>query len=143
MTDTTIQNNNSQNASKVVEKAEQLKIVAGKKHTIDATNKKIGRLATEIAVLLMGKNTASFAKNEVVDIEVEVVNASKMAITHKKKEETKHARYSGYPGGLRMESMKNIIEKKGYREVLKEAVYGMLPINKLRTKRIKLLTISE
>ncbi len=113
------------------------------KHTIDATNRKVGRLATEIAVLLMGKNTASFAKNEVADIEVFVVNASKMAITHKKKEEDVHARYSGYPGGLRMEPMKYIIEKKGYREVLKEAVYGMLPINKLRTKRIKLLTISE
>lgn len=115
----------------------------GMKHTIDATNQKMGRLASKIASMLLGKTTPEFKRNEVAEISVEVVNASKMNIAPKKKEQTIYNRYSGYPGGLRHESMRQIIDKKGYRAILQEAVYGMLPGNKLRTGRMKRLTISE
>ena len=115
----------------------------GMKHTIDATNQKMGRLASKIAAMLLGKTTPAFKRNEVAEISVEVLNASKMSIAPKKKEDTIYNRYSGYPGGLRHESMKQIIEKKGYGAILQEAVYGMLPGNKLRGERMKRLTISE
>ncbi|MEY4602073.1 MAG: hypothetical protein RL292_14, partial [Candidatus Parcubacteria bacterium] len=58
------------------------------KYTLDAENKKLGRLATEIAVLLMGKNKIDFARNVMPDAQVDVKNASKMSITDKKAEST-------------------------------------------------------
>lgn len=113
------------------------------KHTIDATNKKLGRVSTEIAVLLMGKNTPEFARNVVPNVEVVVTNASKINIDTNKKETAAYKWYSGYPGGLRDEKLKDALAKKGYGEVLRRTVHGMLPSNKLRAKMIKNLTISE
>lgn len=112
-------------------------------HTINAENKKLGRLATEIAVLLMGKNRTDFARNKAPQVQVNVINASKIKIEEKKREQKTYAKYSGYPGGLRFEKMDDVIAKKGYAEVLKRAVYGMLPTNKLRAQMIKRLKISE
>ena len=113
------------------------------KYTIDAKNKKLGRLATEIAVLLMGKNRPDFRKERVADAEVEVVNASKMDIDEKKLTTKKYVRYTGYPGGIKTEQMSNIVNRKGYKDVFKTAVYGMLPKNKLRAKMIKNLEVKE
>ncbi len=72
-----------------------------------------------------------------------VSNASKMAISEKKMAEKKYSQFSGYPGGLKMVSMPRMIEKKGYGEVLRNAVYGMIPANKLRKQIMKNLIISE
>lgn len=112
------------------------------KYTLDAENKKIGRVATQAAVLLMGKNTAGFAKNSVPDVTVEIKNASKASIDGKKLTQKTYSRYSGYPGGLKQPSMEKVIAKKGYGELFREAISGMLPKNKLRNKMMKNLIIN-
>ena len=113
------------------------------KFVIDAQNKKLGRLATEVAVLLMGKNTIGFAKNKVPDTTVEVKNLSKLSIASKKRESTTYKRYSGYPGGLREETLDNLSKRLGYGEVFRKTVLGMLPKNKLRAIMIKNLVVKE
>lgn len=113
------------------------------KHTIDATNKKLGRVASEAAAYLMGKNTTSFVRNKVSEIQVNITNTSKAAISDKKRDTKKYKRFSGYPSGLKIETMGKIITKAGYSEIFKKAVYNMLPSNKLRAKRMKNLIITE
>lgn len=113
------------------------------KHTLDAQNRSIGRVATEAAVLLMGKNTTTFVKNAIPDITVEIKNASKAKITGSKMSQKTYSRYSGYPGGLRQPTMTQVIAKKGYSQLIKEAISGMLPKNKLRTKMLNNVKISE
>lgn len=112
-------------------------------HTIDATGKVPGRIATEVAVLLMGKNRTDFAKNRIPEVEVEVVEASKMKLDQKKLKDKAYKRYSGYPGGLKTESMERVIENKGASEVLRRAIHGMLPKNKLRPRMMKNLKIKD
>ena len=113
------------------------------KYTLDAENKRIGRIATQASVYLMGKNLATFKRNSIPEVKVEIKNTSKAVIDEKKFGQKKYSRYSGYPGGLRQPTMKQVIEKKGYSELFKEAVLGMLPKNKLRTKMMNNLTITE
>jgi len=112
-------------------------------HIIDASGKRLGRIATEVARILIGKNRLDSLPNIVSPVKVTVQNTGKLLITEKKRKETVYTRYSGYPGGLTKYTMQKIIDKKGYREVLRKAVYGMLPSNRLRAKRMKNLTISE
>ena len=111
------------------------------KQTIDATGRKPGRLATELAVLLMGKNRPDFAKNRIPEIEVEVTNANAMSFNSNKLVDKVYATHSGYPGALKLQSMEKMIESKGGKEVLRMAVLGMLPKNKLRPQMMKNLTI--
>lgn len=111
--------------------------------TIDATGKKVGRLATEVAMLLRGKAKTSFATNLMPTEKVVVTNASKISITEKKMKGKEHEMYSGYPGGLKFRTAENTVSKKGYSQVLKQAVRGMLPKNKLRSRMLLNLTISE
>ena len=113
------------------------------KYTLDAENKKIGRVATQAAVYLQGKNTPEFAKNKIPSITVEIINVSKASIDEKKKGEKTYSIYSGYPGGLRQPTMKQVIAKKGHTEIFKDAVSGMLPKNKLRQKMMNNLIITE
>ena len=113
------------------------------KHTLDATSKRMGRLATQIAVLLMGKNRADFAKNKIPEIKVEVINASKLWIDAKKKKDKTYVSHSGYPGSLKTISMQQVINAKGEKDVLRRAVLGMLPKNKLRPQMIKNLIIKD
>jgi len=113
------------------------------KYAIDAKGKVPGRVATEIAVLLMGKNRTDFSRNKIPDVEVEVTNAGAMKLDQKKLRDKRYARHSLYPGGLTLESMAHVVEKKGAREVLRKAVYGMLPKNKLRPRMMKNLKIHE
>lgn len=113
------------------------------KHTIDATGKVPGRVATEVAVFLMGKNRTDYARNKLPDVEVEVVEASKMKLDPKKLVSKTYARHSGYPGGLKTETQEEVVNKKGAREVLRRAVNGMLPKNKLRARMMKRLTIKD
>ncbi|MFA6095481.1 MAG: 50S ribosomal protein L13 [Candidatus Paceibacterota bacterium] len=114
-----------------------------KTHTIDAQGKKIGRLASEAAKILMGKTSVDYAPNKVADVKVVVTNASKLDISVKKKGEKEYTRYSGHPGGLFTRTLGNMIEKNGYGEVVRIAVMGMLPKNKLQAKMIKNLTVTE
>ncbi|HVT74814.1 MAG TPA: 50S ribosomal protein L13 [Candidatus Paceibacterota bacterium] len=112
-------------------------------HTIDAQAKKIGRISSEAAKILMGKNSTAYAPNVIADVEVKIVNASKADVSTKKKEEKVYRRYTGYPGGLIDTTLKRMIEKKGYGEAFRIAIKGMLPKNKLTPRIMKNLTITE
>ncbi len=113
------------------------------KYTIDAKGQKPGRVATQVAVLLMGKNRTDFAKNTIPAVEVEVLSAGAMSLDAKKLKDKQYARHSLYPGGLTLESMQRVVDQKGAREVLRRAIYGMLPKNKLRPRMMKNLKIKE
>ena len=110
------------------------------KHTIDATNVPLGRIATQAAALLNGKNTVTFVKNKIAEVEVSVVNASKLKVTGKKMKESVHKRYSGYPGGFKSETLSELRNRKP-EEIIKHAVKGMLPQNKLRDRMLDRLKI--
>lgn len=112
-------------------------------HTIDAKGRALGRVASEAAALLNGKSSVTFTKNRIADVSVKIINASQVKVTGSKLSESVHKSYSGYPGGLKQMPLKYVAEKKGYKELLKHAVYGMLPKNKLQDIRIKNLTIEE
>jgi len=112
-------------------------------YEIDAQNKKLGRLASEAATVLMGKNRTDFVRNAIPSVKVKITNASKISTTNKKMESKIYKSYSGYPGGLKERSMKKIVSDKGMKEVLRMAIRGMLPKNKLRDRMMKNLIITE
>lgn len=114
-----------------------------KKVTIDAKDKKPGRLATEVAVILMGKDNVDFAKNRIPEVEVEVTNANLMSFDLNKLRDKTYASHSGYPGSLKLASMQEVLDKKGGKEVLRRAISGMLPKNKLRPRMLKNLKIHD
>lgn len=111
-------------------------------YVIDATGKRLGRVATEAASVLVGKNSPNFAKNMIAEVTVKIENASKMDIPENKKENT-YQSYSGYPGGLRSETLDHLGKRLGYSEVLRRTISGMLPKNKLRKPTLHKLVISE
>lgn len=113
-------------------------------HVVDAKGKSIGRVATQVAVLLLGKNTPATAKkNTVTQSRVRVINVSSLRMNEKKEVQKTYHRHSGYPGGVRTPTLKHIIDTRGKREALRIAVSGMLPKNTLRDKRMKHLIIEE
>jgi large subunit ribosomal protein L13 len=113
-----------------------------KEITIDATGKRLGRVATTVAATLMGKDATDFAKHKASDVTVTVANVSKLDIPEKKKGET-YATFSGYPGGLKKETLDHLGNRRGYAEVLRRTVAGMIPNNKLKKPRLKNLIITE
>ena len=113
------------------------------KYTIDAQDKKIGRIASEAASMLMGKKFVSFAKNNVAEVKVEINNTAKADIMAKKKIGDVYVTYTGHRGGLNSETLGELIARRGTAEVFKRAVYRMLPDNKLRDLRMKNLIIKE
>lgn len=110
-------------------------------HTIDATGKVLGRLASEIAILLRGKQKPGFVPYKDMGDIVIVKNAKSMKITGKKIEQTQYFRHSGYLGNEKEIPLKKVFKEKPG-EVLKRAVFGMLPKNKLRIIMIKRLKFS-
>ena len=111
-------------------------------YTIDATGLKMGRVATKATALLIGKNRVDYARNKVFNTQVIIENASRLDIFEGKLK-TAYTRYSGYPGGLHEMSMEQIIDKKGKGGLLKIAISGMIPRNKLKAKIIRNLIIKE
>ncbi len=111
--------------------------------TIDASGRTLGRVASEVAMHLMGKTKATFERNVYSGFPVTVINASKLRITPKKLEEIQHLRYSGIPGGLRVLKGTETAEKKGLKELVKLATFQMLPDNKLRRTMMKHLIIQD
>lgn len=111
-------------------------------HTIDASGKVLGRLATEITILLRGKHKPNFQPNKDMGDFVTVKNVDQIRFTGKKIDKKKYYRHSGYPGGLIEISLKRLFEKNPSK-VLKMAVMGMLPKNKLREKQIKRLSFGK
>lgn len=112
-------------------------------HTLDATNKKIGRVASQAAKILMGKDEPTYAPNKAPAVKVSIVNAGKADVSTKKMHEGLHASFSGYPSGIRVDTVAKVIEQKGYSELFRRAVKGMLPKNKLQNIMMKNLTITE
>jgi large subunit ribosomal protein L13 len=104
-------------------------------HLIDAKDKILGRVAVEIARLLIGKGKPYFINNLDCGDYVVVINSSKVRLSGKKETEKVYTRYSGYPSGLKRETVEEIRAKKPER-LIEHAVYGMLPKNKLRDRMI-------
>ncbi|GIW61291.1 MAG: 50S ribosomal protein L13 [Patescibacteria group bacterium] len=109
-------------------------------HLIDVKEKILGRVATEIAELLMGKSKPYFVRNLDCGDYVVVINAKDIKVTGNKEEKKVYYRHSGYPGGFKAETLKELKARKP-EEVLRRAVKGMLPQNKLRDKMLKRLFI--
>lgn len=109
-------------------------------YTIDASNQAIGRLASKVAMVLMGKHKATFEPNKVSDDVCEVINVSQMKATGKKMVQKKYFRVSQHPGGIKSVQLDKLMKEKPG-EVLKKAVYNMLPENRLRKERMKRLIV--
>jgi large subunit ribosomal protein L13 len=109
-------------------------------YVIDATDVVLGRLASQVAVLLRGKHKASFAPHVDGGDFVIVINAEKVALTGKKATDKMVYRHSGYPGGLRAIPIGELIEKHPTR-VIENAVKGMLPKNKLAAQQLTHLKV--
>lgn len=110
---------------------------------IDATGITLGRVASQVAMSLMGKTKVTFERNVYSGVPVKVVNVSKIKITSKKLENITHKRYSGHRGGLRTFKGVETVEKKGMSELLKLAIFQMLPGNKIRREMMKNLKIEN
>ncbi|MDD2907819.1 MAG: 50S ribosomal protein L13 [Candidatus Gracilibacteria bacterium] len=123
----------------------QLKGDERKWYVIDAKEQTLGRLATQIAVIIKGKNKASFAPHLDNGDYVIVTNCDKFVVTGKKLTDKIYYRHSGYLGGLKEISLENLLNKKPNR-ALELAVAGMLPKNRLKKgmlSRLKLFTGDE
>ena len=126
----------------MTKKIESFKKATGDVYSIDATDKRMGRVATEAATILMGKNRADFAKHEMSDVVVTIENASKLDIPEGKKGEIFQS-FSGYPGGRKTETLEHLRVRRGIAEVMKRTVGGMLPNNKHKKRLMKQLIINE
>lgn len=109
-------------------------------HVIDANDVVLGRLATHVATLLRGKHKATYAPHLDTGDFVIVINAEKVALTGKKREQKLAYRHSGYPGGLRAVAYSDLLVKNPTRAVEK-AVKGMLPKNKLSRAQLSKLKV--
>lgn len=105
-------------------------------HLIDLKGKILGRIAVDIAKLLMGKSKPNYVKNLDCGDYVVAVNAKEVKVTGKKETDKKYYRHSGYPGGFKEETLKKLREKKP-EEIIIRAVSGMLPQNRLKAKMLK------
>jgi len=107
---------------------------------IDADGKVLGRLATQVAILLRGKNKPQFAAFVDTGDFVVVINAEKITVTGRKQEDKVYYSHSQYPGGLKTETLKNLLEKEP-EEAIRKAVRGMIPKNKLGRQVFKKLKV--
>lgn len=109
-------------------------------HLIDAKNQTLGRLAVGIANILMGKNKVNYVPYLDMGDFVVVTNASSIKVTGRKAEQKNYYSHSGFPGGLKTQTFSGMIANKP-EEVIRHAVKGMLPNNKLRDKMLKKLHV--
>lgn len=107
---------------------------------IDAKNKILGRLASKIAILLTGKNKTTYKQNNITGDQIIIVNAKKIKVTGKKLTNKIYYKHTGYPGGLKSTTFKTMLEKNPT-YILRNAVKGMLPKNKLQKIFLKRLKI--
>ena len=109
-------------------------------HLIDAKNKVLGRLTSEIAKILMGKNKSYFTPNLDTGDCVVVINAKEVLLSGKKENQKRYFRHSGYPGGMRISTAAQVRVKKP-EDLVKHAIVGMLPKTKLGKLMVKKLFI--
>lgn len=112
-------------------------------YIIDAANKKLGRLASEIAVILQGKKSLKYEPRLEGEDKVIVRNIDKMEVSGKKMKQKIYYRHTTQIGHLKKETLEMFWQKKGPAEVLKKSVIHMLPKNKLKAKRIKRLIFEK
>ena len=112
-------------------------------YTIDATDRTLGRVASEAANALLGKRSVHFVKNRALPMKVVIENASKLNLPARRTEGKVYTRYTGYRAGLREMTMAEMLAKKGIAAVVKKTVDGMIPRNKLRAPRMKNLIVNE
>jgi large subunit ribosomal protein L13 len=117
------------------------KNIARKTYTVDASEKVLGRLATDIARHLTGKTNASFQPHLDVGDDVTVTNVANMKVTGKKYDQKVYHHHTGFPGGIKTKTMRQMWEQDPAL-VLRAAVSRMLPKNKHRDARMQRLTIS-
>jgi large subunit ribosomal protein L13 len=109
-------------------------------YVVDAADRTLGRLATQIADVLRGKRKPTYTPHVDVGDFVIVVNAEKVAVTGNKREDKRYWRHSGYPGGIRSRTLGDLLEKRP-EEVIRRAVKGMLPRNRLARQQLRKLKI--
>ena len=109
-------------------------------YVIDATDKVLGRLATEVAMILRGKNKPTFTPYMDTGDYVIIINAEKIRVTGKKAEQKTYFRHTGYPGGGRFTSYQQMMEKHPER-ILEHAIRGMMPKNRLGRAMYKKLKV--
>jgi large subunit ribosomal protein L13 len=114
--------------------------VVRKWYVIDAAEAPLGRVATRVATLLTGKGKPQFTAHIDCGDHVIVINAANLKVTGTKLQDKMYYRHSGYPGGLREDTLQNVMDKDPARAIF-EAVRGMLPVNKLRDPRLARLKI--
>ncbi len=111
--------------------------------TIDASGKKMGRVASEAASFLSGKRNVNYVRNKVCGVPVKIINTSKASFDIKKLNGKEYVTFTGFRGGLYTETLAHLIERKGAKEAFERAVYRMLPSNTLRKQMMKNLTITD
>ena len=109
-------------------------------HLFDVEGKILGRIASEIATVLMGKSKPYFVSNLDCGDYVVVINAKKVKVTGKKESQKKYSRHSGYPGGLREETLMEL-RRRNPTDIIRFAILGMLPQNKLQDRMLTRLFI--
>jgi large subunit ribosomal protein L13 len=109
-------------------------------YVVDAEGKTLGRLATQIADVLRGKRKPTYTPHIDVGDFVIVVNAEKVAVTGNKREDKRFWRHSGYPGGIRYRTLGTMLERRP-EEVIRRAVKGMLPRNRLARQQLRKLKV--
>jgi len=109
-------------------------------HLIDVKEKILGRMASDIALLLMGKGKTNFVRNLDCGDYVVVLNAKSVKVTGKKESLKKYFRHSGYPGGFKAEVLADL-RNRNPEEIIRHAVAGMLPQNKLKASMLKRLYV--
>jgi len=109
-------------------------------HIVDAEGQILGRMATQVARLLMGKHKPMFVRNMDVGDSVVVINADKVRFTGNKEKKKIYYRHTGYPGGLKATYLETMMQKNPER-VVEHAVKGMLPKNRLQARMMKRLRV--
>src|SRR3989344_893683 len=112
-------------------------------YIINAEGKALGRVATEAASVLRGKNTPAYRRDRISSTMVRIENAGKLRIDPRKLRGKTYARYSGYPGGLKFETLESLSSRRGISEAVRRAVYCMLPNNHSRARLMKQLSVTS
>jgi large subunit ribosomal protein L13 len=120
-----------------------MEAIKREQHVIDASGKTLGRLATQVATMLRGKDKVGFAPHKDMGDFVVIKNAAGLKYTGKKFDKKIYYHHSLYLGGLKQATMKELFYKKGPEEIFRKAVWGMLAKNKLRSQQIKRLKFEK
>lgn len=112
-------------------------------YIINASGKKLGRIASEAAKVLMGKTEVDYTPNRPSVMPVVIDHASELDISEKKRMQRVYKRYSGYPGGQKIETLGRLSARRGIEVALRKTIERMLPRNTLRKGRMKRLTIKK